>query len=367
VDPDRIKERSALVAEIVETRVDGRPVTEQDLKALSPTAGGPRFRFATLQYAAPGERAYSYRLDGVDDGWQGPVERPVAVYPKLPAGDYTFRVRPVFGSEVQERTIQFSVLAPVWQRPWFLGLSVLLLVGMGWGTNALLTRAKIRELTVRRTIADTLHDSLGASLSGLAGQASALSYRAEAGLAAQLQAFETEARELSGELRDDMWVIDGENDSLHSLCLRVQRMASRLFPATRIVVHEGVGRDVPIRMETRQHVFYFCKEALHNAVRHGQADRVEVYVSVLMGHSVSSRSAEVRIEDDGIGFDLETVEAGRGLQSFERRRAELHGELRIASTPGAGTVLTLQFPLRRSLLSRRQALTKRLRRLNPFR
>ena len=60
-----------------------------------------------------------------------------------------------------------------------------------------------------------------------------------------------------------------------------------------------------------------------------------------------ARPAPVLIEvaDDGRGFDVEKVSAGRGLGSLRQRAVDLGGSLDITSKPGAGTRVRLQLPV----------------------
>src|SRR5690606_4377559 len=59
--------------------VDGQPAVPDTPPSLirsltlSPAQSGPSFRFATLNYAAPGARRYVYRLDGFDEDWSRPT------------------------------------------------------------------------------------------------------------------------------------------------------------------------------------------------------------------------------------------------------------------------------------------------------
>jgi signal transduction histidine kinase len=52
-----------------------------------------------------------------------------------------------------------------------------------------------------------------------------------------------------------------------------------------------------------------------------------------------------RIADDGLGFDPAQAPDGAGLRNIrERVQATLNGTLRLTSTPGRGTVLTISLP-----------------------
>lgn len=89
------------------------------------------------------------------------------------------------------------------------------------------------------------------------------------------------------------------------------------------------------------HVLRLMQEALNNVVKHARASRVRL---VTRHHG---SQVEIRIEDDGQGFDTQAVRQGRGLKSQLKRAQHLGGRLRIDSMPGGGTRLSLRLPVER--------------------
>ncbi len=89
------------------------------------------------------------------------------------------------------------------------------------------------------------------------------------------------------------------------------------------------------------HVLRLMQEALNNVLKHARASRVRL---VTRHHG---SYVEIRVEDDGAGFDLQSVQHGRGLKSQIKRAQRLGGKLRIDSAPGMGTRLTLRLPVER--------------------
>jgi signal transduction histidine kinase len=84
-----------------------------------------------------------------------------------------------------------------------------------------------------------------------------------------------------------------------------------------------------------------AQEALHNALRHGQAERVDVTLDRRGGGAV------LRVRDDGIGFDTQAVRhAGRhlGLVSMRDRASGVGGRLTVESAPGKGTTIEMEVP-----------------------
>jgi signal transduction histidine kinase len=53
----------------------------------------------------------------------------------------------------------------------------------------------------------------------------------------------------------------------------------------------------------------------------------------------------VCIEDNGLGFDIDSAKAGRGLRHLRQRARGLHGEVDIDSQPGQGTRVSLYLPV----------------------
>lgn len=109
-------------------------------------------------------------------------------------------------------------------------------------------------------------------------------------------------------------------------------------PAGRAVVDlvvEDAGRMSP----EAERALYFCAlEAVQNASKHAKASRVVVRARRL------ADAVELVVSDDGIGFAPQPSAPGRGLTNIADRAEAIGGALRIASRPGAGTVVTVRIP-----------------------
>jgi signal transduction histidine kinase len=84
-----------------------------------------------------------------------------------------------------------------------------------------------------------------------------------------------------------------------------------------------------------------AQEALNNALRHADAERIELRMEP------RDRSLVVTVADDGVGFDPAApgVRSRRlGLTSMEERARALGGTLAVVSRPGEGTTVTLEVP-----------------------
>jgi len=86
-------------------------------------------------------------------------------------------------------------------------------------------------------------------------------------------------------------------------------------------------------------ILQLTREALSNVGRHAEAStcRVSVYRS--------DDQAVLEVDDDGKGFDPETIKRGDGLTNLEARAQALGGIVSIQSVPGKGTTIRVALSL----------------------
>jgi signal transduction histidine kinase len=110
---------------------------------------------------------------------------------------------------------------------------------------------------------------------------------------------------------------------------------------------EVIGEQQRMPPEARLGVYRIVQEALHNSLRHADADEAVVKLEW------SEDLLRVTIRDNGSGFDIEQEArpASLGLLSMRERAAAIGARLEIASRPGDGTVVILERPSRSDLAS----------------
>jgi signal transduction histidine kinase len=195
-----------------------------------------------------------------------------------------------------------------------------------------------------KRIAHALHDEAGALLAtahiAVEEVASSLPSSRRGGLLRIreiLVEIEKELRRLSHELRptilDDLGL-------LPALDFLTKGVAGRTGLAIR--VEGSIPGRLPPAVETT--LYRAVQEALNNVVKHARAG--QVLVSVRRDHAM----VRCRVKDDGVGFDAghpahDGPERGLGLVGIQERVDSLHGTLRVLSSPGQGTELTMSLPL----------------------
>ncbi len=195
----------------------------------------------------------------------------------------------------------------------------------------------------RRHIARELHDEVGQLLTGLKltleMSTSFPNDKMEASLS-EAQSLVNEligrARELSLELRPAM--LD-DLGLLPTLLWHFERYSNQ----TKIQVifnHSGLDRRFAPALETA--AYRIVQEALTNVARYAGVGQVMVQLWI------TENELNILIEDQGRGFDLDTVQASgssSGLSGMYERAALLSGQVSVTSNPEVGTKIIATLPL----------------------
>ena len=208
-----------------------------------------------------------------------------------------------------------------------------------------LVRVQERE---RRRLALNLHDHLGQQLTALRLTVDA-ARRAKPGSAEAQQRFDAIDRIVSQLDRDvDFLAWELRPPALDDVGLEaaleeyLRQWSSTESP--QVDFHASLGATTRLPREVESHLYRIVQEALHNIRKHANA----THASVLL----ERRDNEVTliIEDDGSGFDIETVKttggAGMGLSGMQERAASAGGELQLESAPGKGTTVFVRLPIK---------------------
>ena len=195
----------------------------------------------------------------------------------------------------------------------------------------------------RRRLARELHDETGQALTSIllglktleetleADEARAATTRLRELVVATLQDVRRLAVELRPSALDDF-----------GLVAALEHLTSSFAEQTGIAVDLGVAlgtERLPGEVETA--LYRIVQESLTNVVKHARARHVSIALTRMEGLVTAV------VEDDGQGFDPdEGPYGGVGLIGMRERLALLRGRLRIESSPGAGTTIAADVPLR---------------------
>ncbi len=325
------------------------PIGETGIVHLPPLELAAGSNNLDIEFVSPNFRdettvQYQYKLDGVDTDWSTPSNVREVNYARLAPDSYRFLVRAVSESgavSAEAASLRFTILRPVWQRWWFVLMSVIGLAGIGYGLHRYRLAQLMGVEQVRTRIARDLHDDVGAGLSQISLLSEVIQRRAahDAAIAEPLSAIAGTSRELVDTMSDIVWTNNPRFDHLGDLIYRCRRFATESLVPRGIRLHTDFpdnDGDLTLEPETRRQLYLIFKEAITNLARHADCDRAEISLRITDGW------LQMRIADNGNGFDAEHKFDGNGLRSLRARAEAIGGNLEIESAPNAGTTLTLR-------------------------
>ncbi len=387
--PDQIKRDNPYLPPVILTALtqNGNPVTHdlaaENLRAI--TFQWPNnsfeFEFAALSFAQPEKNQYAYQLDGFDQAWNASGTQRFGRYTNLPGGTYTLRLKASNKDGVwneQGAALTITIVPPFWETWWFRGAIGLLVIGGligGYRLRVKSIETQRRELQAqvaqrtaelqqeieqrlraeealrqseldkavtaeRSRLARDLHDVVTQSLfsASLVAEALPTAWKRDA----------AEGQQLLQELRQ---LTRGALAEMRTLLLELRPAAlveADLGNLLRQLAEAFTGRDgLPITVTVEGNcnlpapvhiaLYRIAQEALNNISKHACAQQV----SIDLRRGPLGR-AELRIQDDGCGFDQHAVAAEHlGLNIMRERADSIGASLTIESEPGHGTRLTV--------------------------
>jgi two-component sensor histidine kinase/streptogramin lyase len=287
---------------------------------------------------------YEYRLNNSD--WTPTVERTLN-FANLGNGVNHLEIRAATADRIysaKPASVSFKIAAPVWQRPWFVALTIALIGLTVFGIYRYRLNKLLEIERTRTRIASDLHDDIGTNLSKI----SLLSEVVNLQLANQniesnrlLNSIAEISRESVGSMSDIVWAINPKRDSVLELTRRMRLHLEESFLDKNVRARFNApddGASFKLSMDVRRELYLIFKEAVSNAARHSHCRNVEV------DFRLESNVIFLRIADDGKGFDASQKTDGNGLENMRSRAAKNGGKFEIESSEEHGTILKIRFP-----------------------
>ncbi len=198
----------------------------------------------------------------------------------------------------------------------------------------------------RRKIARDLHDSVTQGIFGMHLMARGLAAKSTPEMKDDLQALETQARDvlkemrlLLGQLRNDS-AEETVNltEAVQGVCdAFAQRSGPEGGPLLSVMLKMPDGVILPKNIADE--ALWIIREALQNIVKHSEGRTAQVEVE-------RDAKLHVTIQDDGNGFDIDSLPAGHyGLRGIRERVLALGGDFKINSEFERGTTISFSLPL----------------------
>ncbi|WP_231426666.1 two-component regulator propeller domain-containing protein [Pedobacter sp. Leaf250] len=299
---------------------------------------------------------YRYKLVGVDNDFSKPVPNTEIEYSSIRPGSYTFQVYAVANGEQSNiEQFSFTIIPPFYDTIWFKIGAFLVIIFLIWLIFYLIfkTREKkknqferiklIEQEKIRKQTAEDFHDDIGNKLTRINVLSEILDKKVASENTEQkelVRLIKENAGLLYTGTKDILWALDPQSDNLYEILVHIKNFGIDLFQNTGIDFKmEGVlqkHRKLHLTMEFNRNLTLIFKEMLNNVLKHSNATQVLMLI-------VESEDQTINIltTDDGDGFELETVERGRGLKNIQTRCKRIKSTFQISSVAGKGTTTTI--------------------------
>ncbi len=354
---DGAARRNAPPVLIEQVIADDHAETLSGTLQLAPGLRKLEIHYTAIRLRSPDRLRFKYRMEGFDPNWTDAGQRRVAYYTNLPAGKYRFQVIAYEMDDPRnaaEQTLPLVLQPHFYKTPWFLAICALIVTALAWGAYRFHVR-NLRQrfdavLQERNRLAREMHDTLIQGCVGVSALLEAASSAQEIAPSISnelLDRARNEVRATVDEARLAVWNLrhepgEGLVVALSQLCLRTEQESG--IP----VRFESMGTPQLLGAESERSLLMITREALQNALRHAAPRHLAISLSF------TDAGLEVKIEDDGCGFDSTLLHSSNGhhygLIGMRERAEKLGGKFHLTSSPGSGTQVRLSIPLTKSPL-----------------
>ncbi|MCB9056936.1 MAG: hypothetical protein H6627_00085 [Calditrichae bacterium] len=311
--------------------------------------------FSALNYIMPERNQYAYIMEGFDKDWVFSGNRRFATYTNLNAGTYTFRVKASNNDDLWNEVgaaLIINVMPPPWRSWWaylFYSVSFITLI-FGFirfkvrekdkelETFARIEKAKSEERAlVRKKASADFHDEAGNLITKitLLSTLARRSLKDKDPLYTYLDKISENAKQISGSMRDFIWVLDPDKDTLFDTISRLEDFCLSMFEFTNIqFVLSGLKvelKNIFLSLDERRAILLIFKEATNNCVKYSDATKAWIDLSF------EKNCLKISFNDNGKGFDDTTQEKGYGLSNMTSRGRKINALVKISSEISMGT------------------------------
>ncbi|SEM36057.1 Two component regulator propeller [Luteibacter sp. UNCMF331Sha3.1] len=319
-----------------------------------------RIAFTATSLTMPERVRFRYRMEGIDTRWRDAGNDREAIYTDPPPGRYVFRVvasnEDGVGDEAGASTV-IVVARAFYQMPWFYVLCAIVVALLIWAAFlarlrriSVELRARLQERHAERErIARDLHDTLLQSIQGLTMRFQAIANRVppDDPLRVAMEGALDRADEAMVEARDrvrDLRTSVGESGRLD---VALRELAAAYATEHTVPVVVTVSAELRhLDGLVRDELYGIAREAIHNAIAHAHASRIDVELRFEGCDLVLS------VRDDGRGIDQVVLRDGRdghwGLRGIRERAIAAGGVPSIASRLDGGTEILVRVPAARA-------------------
>lgn len=194
----------------------------------------------------------------------------------------------------------------------------------------------------RRRISRDLHDDAGQSLLFLRLHLELLEKTAPPDLCGKLGEARVVAERIIAEIRRIIAALNPSAVEELGLTAAIRHLSARFRKLNPMKLHVRLSPYTKLPRETETAIYRVVQECYQNIAKHSGASRVNLLLRS------TDTLLELKIEDDGVGFDVDSAVAkpkSFGLKGMRERVALLGGCLEMSSSPGHGAAIAVRLPI----------------------
>lgn len=205
------------------------------------------------------------------------------------------------------------------------------------------TQNKLQEQRLR--ISRDLHDNIGAQLTFVTSSVDNLKFGLKGSnetIAQKLTGISAFTTQTIFELRDTIWAMNKNEITSEDLQSRIANFIEKAGSARDEVdfsfnVTEDISENSVFTSVQGMNIYRIIQEAVNNALKYAHASQITV------SFRKNNGAFKVEIQDNGLGFTLQEVVFGNGIENIKKRAKDLGGKAVIHSEEGKGTTIAVFF------------------------
>ncbi|CAL2090989.1 ATP-binding protein [Tenacibaculum sp. 190524A02b] len=196
-----------------------------------------------------------------------------------------------------------------------------------------LTTVENELKTVRDNMARDFHDELGNKIAGISLLSDliinddGIKHSPAKKLASQIH---KDSKDLFFGVKDFVWSIDSSSDHLKELIFYLTDFGEELFQKKEIIflTQNKCVTNIKLPSYWNRQLLLLFKEAMTNSFKHSKANKVILFFTT------ENNKLIIKLQDNGIGFNVENVKRKNGLLNMKKRAAQINGELTFNNSKG---------------------------------
>lgn len=337
--------------------VNGKPISITADTIFNHEQQDFQFNFGSINLGSGALNQYYYKLLPMDTLWHALKHQRQINFVQLSHGDYTLLITSKNNDNIWGSTAQyhFTINKAYYQTWWYYSLIVIGICLIAYLFYAFRIKQLKKVYALRNRLSRDLHDDIGSTLSSIIilsrsvqnNEADNHVERANK----TLEKINERSTRLMQNIKDIIWNINPTNDTLEELLFRMREYASSMLEAKKIDYQINFPNDIQkiiFTGETKNNLYLIFKEAVNNLVKYSRATKVHLQLMI------DKKTIYLKIEDNGIGFNINELRHRGGLINMQQRADELNAKLNIESVIGHGTIVELVFESYSRIFSSKQ-------------